>query len=59
MGNEYAHYRRRKVQLEFFLGSKPQRRLALAKIDLLIKILIAFRNALAEEIASIEKGKQS
>jgi hypothetical protein len=49
---------KRVVQLEFFLGSKRHRRLSLAKIDLLIKILTQFRAALAKEIQSIEEGKQ-
>src|SRR5262245_25142433 len=45
---------KRVVQLEFFLGTKRHRRLSLAKIDLLIKILTQFRAALAKEIQSIE-----
>ncbi|HYV12174.1 MAG TPA: hypothetical protein VE980_14845 [Pyrinomonadaceae bacterium] len=45
---------KRVVQLEFLLGTKRHRRLSLAKIDLLIKILTQFRTALAEEIQSIE-----
>ena len=47
---------RRRVQLEFFLGTKRQRRTALAKINLLIKVLTAFREALVQEINLIEKG---
>ncbi len=47
---------RRVVQLEFFLGSRRERRASLAKIDLLIRILTSFRAALANEIAAIEKG---
>lgn len=50
---------RRRVQLEFFLGTKRQRRLALARIDLLIKFLTIFRSALVKEIGLIEKGKQT
>ena len=46
---------KRVVQLEFFLGSKRDRRISLAKIDLLIKVLTQFRTALAKEITSIEK----
>lgn len=42
------------VQLEFFLGSKRDRRISLAKIDLLIKVLMQFRRALAKEIRLIE-----
>ena len=45
----------RVIQLEFFLGSKRNRRISLAKIDLLIKILTQFRTALVKEINSIEK----
>jgi hypothetical protein len=47
----------RVVQLEFFLGSKRHRRISLAKIDLLIKVLTQFRTALAKEIRSIENEK--
>jgi hypothetical protein len=50
---------RRRVQLEFFLGTKRQRRLALAKIDLLLKLLTVFRKALLKEIGLIEKERQS
>lgn len=49
---------RRRIQLEFFLGTKRQRRNALRKINLLIDILTSFRNALAKEIALIDKVKQ-
>jgi len=48
---------RRVVQLEFFLGSKRDRRISLAKIDLLIKVLTQFRTALAKEISLIEATK--
>lgn len=48
---------KRVIQLEFFLGTKRHRRLSLAKIDLLIKILTQFRAALAKEIQSIEATK--
>ena len=48
---------RRVIQLEFFLGTRRARKVSLAKIDLLIKILASFRNALAKEIAAIEKGE--
>jgi hypothetical protein len=47
---------RRVIQLEFFLGSKRDRRLSLAKINLLIKVLMQFRRALAREIRLIEKN---
>ena len=49
----------RVVQLEFFLGSKRERRLSLAKIDLLIKLLTQFRTALAKEIKSIDDGESN
>lgn len=49
---------KRVIQLEFFLGTKRARRVSLAKIDLLIRILTSFRAALAREIALIEKGEQ-
>lgn len=45
---------RRRVQLEFFLGTKRSRRLSLAKIDLLINVLTAFRDQLREEANRIE-----
>jgi hypothetical protein len=46
----------RRVQLEFFLGGRRERRLSLAKINLLIKVLTAFRDALIREINLIEKA---
>ena len=48
---------KRVVELEFLLGTKRHRRISLAKIDLLIKILTQFRAALAKEIQSIEATK--
>jgi len=48
---------KRVVQLEFLLGTKPHRRISLAKIDLLINVLTQFRSALAKEIGSIEEEK--
>jgi hypothetical protein len=48
---------RRRIQLEFFLGTRRERRLSLAKINLLIKVLTAFRDALLREIDLIEKAK--
>jgi hypothetical protein len=44
------------IKIEFFLGNKRARRISLAKINLLITILVKFRNALKKEIALIEKG---
>ena len=40
---------RRKVDLEFFLSTAPQRKRSLAKIDLLLEVLAGFRAALAAE----------
>ncbi len=48
---------RRAIEFEFYLGSKQHRRRSLAKINLLIDILTAFRDALMREIAAIEKSK--
>ena len=48
---------RKHIQLEFFLGTKRARRISLAKINLLIDILTAFRDALKKEIAFIDKAK--
>ena len=48
---------KRVIKLEFFLGTKQARRIALKKIDLLINVLTQFREALIKEIDLIEKGK--
>jgi hypothetical protein len=48
---------RRIVQIEFFLGTKRQRCRSLAKINLLISILMRFRDALSKEINLIQKAK--
>lgn len=48
---------KRHIMLEFFLGNARYRRLSLRKINLLIAILTGFRDALAREIALIEKAK--
>lgn len=48
---------KRTIQLEFFLGSAWHRRISLKKINLLIEVLTAFRDALMREIAAIEKSK--
>ena len=45
---------RRRVQLEFFLGSKRRRRESLKKIDLLMLHLDQFRNVLRTEAGLIE-----
>lgn len=48
---------KRAIQLEFFLGTKKDRRISLSKINLLVDILTNFREALAREIELIEKAK--
>ena len=45
---------RRRIQLEFFLGTKRTRQHSLAKIDLLINVLTAFREQLRKEANLIE-----
>ena len=47
----------RAIDLEFYLGTKPHRRHSIAKINLLIDILTAFRDALIKESELIEKAK--
>lgn len=46
---------RRRIQLEFFLGTLRARRESLRKMDLLIKHLEQFRTALRTEAALIEQ----
>ena len=59
-GNKWGHCMvtladcRRRIQLEFFLGTKQTRRVSLAKIDLLINVLTAFRDQLRNEANLIE-----
>jgi hypothetical protein len=48
---------RRRIQLEFFLGTKQARRNSLRKINLLIDVLTRFRDALQKENELIEKGE--
>ncbi len=50
---------RRSIQIEFFLGNRRERRLSLAKISLLIKVLTRFRDVLTREIAEIEKFNET
>ena len=50
---------RRRIQLEFFLGTKQTRRSSLKKINLLIDVLTRFRDALQKEIALIENPTRS
>jgi len=47
----------RVVRIEFFLGNKRERRRSLKKINLLIDILTAFRDALLRESTLIERTK--
>jgi hypothetical protein len=49
---------RRRIQLEFFLGTKQARRRSLRKINLLIDVLTRFRDALIKERDLIEKGER-
>jgi len=49
----------RKIELEFCWGTARHRRDSLAKIDLLIDVLSAFRAALREEAELISKGNDS
>ena len=70
-GGEYkwGHYMlsladcRRRIELEFFLGTARARRQSLAKLDLLLQVLNAFRTALSSEaqlISEYEKeGKRA
>jgi hypothetical protein len=48
---------RRRIQLEFFLGTKQSRRNSIRKINLLIDVLTRFRDALQKENELIEKGE--
>src|SRR5215468_5972355 len=62
-GGEYkwGHYMltiadcRRRIQLEFFLGTVRARRESLKKLDLLLKVLGSFRNALLAEAQLISE----
>src|SRR5215207_1941736 len=53
--HKWGHYMltiadcRRRIQLEFFLGTVRARRESLRKLDLLLKVLGTFRNALISE----------
>jgi hypothetical protein len=48
---------RRVIQLEFPLGYSSDRRLSLAKADLLIRVLTDFRDALRKESKMIAKNR--
>ena len=66
-GGEYkwGHYMltiadcRRRVQLEFFLGTLRARRESLRKIDLLLKVLGSFRTALLAEAQAITEYERA
>lgn len=66
-GGEYkwGHYMltiadcRRRVQLEFFLGTVRARRESLRKLDLLLKVLGSFRTALLAEAQAITEYERS
>jgi hypothetical protein len=66
-GGEYkwGHYMltiadcRRRIQLEFFLGTVRSRRESLRKLDLLMKVLGSFRNALLAEAQAISDFERS
>lgn len=47
----------KRVRFEFFLGNRLARRFSLAKINLMIKLLTEFREALKREIRLIERAK--
>ena len=59
---QWGHYMltladcRRRIQWEFFLGTKQARRNSLRKINLLISLLMRFRDALQTEVDLIEKA---
>jgi hypothetical protein len=50
---------RRRIQLEFVLGPKRTRRISLAKINLLIEVLMRFRDAFLKENELIEKFERA
>lgn len=60
---QFGHYMltiadcRRRIQLEFFLGTRRARRRSLIKINLLIDILTSFRDALIKESELIDNFK--
>ena len=50
---------RRRIQLEFFLGTVRARRESVRKLDLLMKVLGAFRNALLKEAQAITEYERA
>ena len=65
-GGEYkwGHYMlsladcRRRIELEFFLGTARARRQSLAKLDMLLQVLNAFRTALSSEAQLISEREK-
>jgi hypothetical protein len=50
---------RRRIQLEFFLGTVRARRESLRKLDLLLQVLGSFRNALLAEAQAITEFERA
>ncbi|HET6979409.1 MAG TPA: hypothetical protein VFI24_23960 [Pyrinomonadaceae bacterium] len=50
---------RRRIQLEFFLGTVRARRESLRKLDLMLKVLGSFRNALLAEAQAITEYERA
>src|SRR5690349_15000035 len=50
---------RRRIQLEFFLGTVRARRESLRKLDLLLKVLGSFRTALLTEAQAINEYERA
>jgi len=50
---------RRRIQLEFFLGTVRARRESLRKLDLLLSVLGSFRNALLTEARAITEAERA
>ena len=50
---------RRRIQLEFFLGTVQARRESLRKLDLLLKVIGSFRNALLTEAKLITEYERA
>lgn len=50
---------RRRILIEFFLGTKRARRISIAKINLLIEVLTRFRDVLLKEHELIERFEQA
>ena len=62
---EWGHYMltiadcRRRIQLEFFLGTMRARRESLKKLDLLLSVLTSFRRALLAEAHAITEFERA